>query len=419
VKPLADVPAFANILLLFSNPILGVLTGMLITAIIQSSSASVGILQALSATGKITYASAVPIVLGQNIGTCVTALLSSIGTNKNARRAALVHLYFNVIGTTVFLCLFYGLDAIFHFSFIANRASAVGIAVIHTVFNLSATALLLPFCNGLEKLAYLTIRDDPTDTRETFPLLDERLLVTPTVAISQCKALTNEMANLSKDALLRSIELIENFSEEKAVVIMNMEDVIDRFEDQLGSYLVKISSKSLSAADGREVSKLLHSISDLERIGDHAVNIEKTAREIHEKKVAFSEQAKEEIVTISGAVREILELATESFIKEDVAVAKMVEPLEQVVDLLRSKLKRRHIHRLQEGSCTIEMGFIFLDLLTNFERVADHCSNIAVCIIEMEHGTLDTHEYLKEVKRISDDEYSTLFENFKQKYAIS
>lgn len=415
VKPLANVPQFTEILTMFSNPVMGVLAGALITGIIQSSSASVGILQALSITGSMTYGSALPIIMGQNIGTCVTALLSSVGTNKNAKRTAMVHLYFNIIGTVVFLTVFYIINAFVHLSFIQNAASPFGIAVIHTVFNLVCTAVMLPFSKGLERLAYLTIPDDGKE--EIFLLLDERLLVTPSIAIEQCKKLTIEMAHISREALEKSIDLLYKFDEKSAAEVVAAEDVIDTYEDKLGSYLVKVSDRQISLNDSREISKVLHTIGEFERIGDHAYNIYELSKEMHEKKIVFSKAAQDELATIVAAVREILQLAVDSFVEGDTEIAAKVEPLEEVIDFLRGTLKNRHISRLRAGKCTIEMGFIFTDLLTNFERVADHCSNIAVCVIEIENNSFETHQYLNDIK-VSSGAFRTEYQRYYEKYSV-
>jgi len=356
--------------------------------------------------------------MGQNIGTCVTALLSSIGTNKNARRTAIVHLYFNIIGTIVFLTLFYIINAIVDFSFINDAATPAGIAIVHTAFNLVSTAVMLPFTRGLEKLAYLTIRDKPDGKEETFALLDERLLATPSVAIERCKKLAIDMAHLAQESLVTAIGLTENYAEEKAQEVLDAEDYLDQYEDQLGTYLVKLSGYSLSPRDSRGISKLLHSIGDFERIGDHAVNIKELADEMHEKKIVFSESARHELTVISSAVKEILSMATDSFVRDDITLAGKVEPLEEVVDYLRGVLKNRHITRLQEGKCTIEMGFIFTDLLTNFERVADHCSNIAVCVIEIANDSFDTHAYLNELKSADSGVFREQYDVYYHKYAI-
>lgn len=415
VEPLADVPEFTQILTMFSNPIMGVLVGALITGIIQSSSASVGILQALSSTGTVTIGVTIPIIMGQNIGTCVTALLSSIGTNKSARRTAIVHLYFNIIGTVVFLSLFCLLDALAGFAFLDAAATPFSIAVVHTAFNGLSTLIMLPFATGLEKLAYLTIPDDGTE--EKVLLLDERLMVTPSVAIEQCKRHTIDMAKLSQNALETAIKLISKYDDKNANKVCHIEKELDNYEDKLGTYLVKLSEHNLSLSDSRQISKLLHTIGEFERIGDHAVNIYQLAREIHEKKIVFSPNAQKELMIIVAAVEEILHYATEAFVTDDLELAAEVEPLEEVIDNLRGTMKKRHISRLQEGICTIEMGFIYTDLLTNFERVSDHCSNIAVCVIEITNDSFDTHEYLSSVKS-SDTNFRDQFEKYSKKYSI-
>lgn len=416
VKPLANVPEFTNILTLFSNPILGVLTGMLLTAVIQSSSASVGILQALSVTGSITFGSAIPIITGQNIGTCVTALLSSVGANKNARRAAVVHLVFNVMGTVLFLTVFYILNAIIGFEFVDNSINAAQIAVVHTVFNVFATAVLFPFNKLLEKIACLIIRDE--EAPEESQLLDERFLSTPSVAIGRAKELTAEMASLSREMMFKAISMIDNFDETAAEELAALEDKIDTYEDKLGTYLVKLSAKSLSTKDSHEISKLLHSIGDFERIGDHAINVYEAAEEIHQKGISFSNGADREIGIISDAVKEILDLAVDAFIDDDVVTATHVEPLEEVIDNLKVELKTNHIDRLRNGVCTIEIGFVFSDLITNFERVADHCSNIAVCLIQIARDSFDTHKYLSGVKKYGENSFKEQYEMYSEKYKI-
>ena len=417
VEPLADVPEFTNILLVFSNPLLGVLCGALLTAVIQSSSASVGILQALSATGSVTYSSAIPIILGQNIGTCVTALISSIGANKNARRAAVVHLYFNLIGSGLFLAIFYLLNGILHFSFYGQPIDRLGIAVVHTCFNLLSTLTLLPFTKLLEKLAYLTIRDTAND--EKFQILDERFLASPAVAIHQCQKMAVSMAKLAQHSLYQAIGLVGSYDEKIAYSIEEGEDQIDMYEDKLGTYLVRLSSKNLTIEESREISKLLHVIGDFERIGDHAVNILKSAKEMQVKKYAFSEQAQKEISTISGAIEEIVDLATQAFVENDLHLASKVEPLEQVVDSLKDELRSRHVQRLQNGECTISNGFIFSDLLTNYERVADHCSNIGVCVLRIAEDSFDTHEYLNRIKDGHDDTFENRYNRYKEKYQLA
>ena len=419
VKPLADNPEFGRILTLFSNPVLGVLTGALLTGVIQSSSASVGILQALSVTGGITYANAVPIILGQNIGTTVTALLSSIGTNKNARRTAVVHLCFNVIGSTVFLLLFYIVRWTVGIPFVNNSINAAGIAVVHTLFNVTATVILFPFAKLLEKIAYLIIKEDKeSKSDEKTSLLDERLLTTPSIAIARAKNVTDHMATLSKDTLLLAMDLIKVFDAEKISIIRENEKIIDNYEDKLGTYLVKLSRESLALEDSHEVSNLLHSIGDFERMSDHAVNLTDVAEEIHEKQITFSPNGSKEIRVITNALTEILTLTTDAFINKDLEIAKQVEPLEQLIDRLRTKMKNRHIQRVKANECSIETGFVFNDLLTNYERVADHCSNVAVCLIEVAHDSFETHEYLSHVKGDGDNDFEMHYNNYKQKYVI-
>lgn len=416
VKGLADVPAFQDLLLMFQNPIFGVLVGAVVTAVIQSSSASVGILQALSATGKITYGAAIPIILGQNIGTCATALISCIGANKNAKRAAMVHLYFNLIGTALFLALFYGLNALVDLAFIDNILNAAHIAVIHTLFNVLSTLVLLPAYKLLGKLAEITIKDKSIQEIALFP--DERFLNSPSFAIEQCRKSTIKMAFLTKNTLLNSMALLDNYTEKAAEEIEADENKTDMYEDKLGTYLVKLSSKALSEADSRNVSELLLSIGDFERISDHAVNIMQAAREMHEKGISFSDEAKAELSIIGSALREILDITVDSFDQNDPVLAAKVEPLEQVIDDLRAALKTRHISRLQAGCCTIELGFIFSDILNNYERVSDHCSNIAVCVIQTRSSAFDTHGYLRELKASGQPQFTADYKSFKEKYLL-
>lgn len=421
VEPLKDVPEFANILLLFRNPLLGVLAGALLTAIIQSSSASVGILQALSSTGAIKFGAALPIILGQNIGTCVTALLSSIGTSKNAKRVAVVHLYFNIIGTVLFLAAFYTLNAVFSFPFMNDTVGAANIAVVHTIFNFTTTIVLLPFIKLLEKLAYLTIKDgrneQPVSAEDQFKLLDERFLQSPSFAIEQCRTVASNMADISRKSIILAMELVENYSDDKAEQISGMESAVDMYEDRLGAYLVKLSSTDLSYRDSQSVATLLHTIGDFERISDHAKNMAETAKEKHDKDIEFSVQAVKELKVICEAVKEILDLAVKAFTEQDLYSAYLVEPLEEVVDQLRTKLKSRHVKRLQRGMCTIELGFIFTDLLTNLERVSDHCSNIAVCLIQVNDDNFETHEYLRTVKT-SGEAFDSEVEKYQQIFAL-
>ena len=408
---LAENETFCNILMMFSNPVLGVIAGAVLTAVLQSSSASIGILQSIAiSTGKVTYSVALPLLLGQNIGSCVTALISSVGANKPAKRVAFVHLYFNVIGTVVFLSIFYLLNAFISMPFMEESLNAVGIAVIHTGFNVLATALFLPFTKQLEKLACLTVRDDSNDEKLTPMLLDERLLKTPSVAIEQCRNVCIRMARLTQETLKMSMEVVTTYDAKKCAEVIDNENAIDIFEDKIGSYILKISSKDLSENDSKIVSSMLHTIGDLERISDHAVNIVEAAEEMHSKKIKFSQQALRELPVIVNAVSEILDMSINAFINNDVNLAKNVEPLEDV--------KTRHIERLRNGKCTIELGFILQDLLTNFERVSDHCSNIAVYLIQISDNSMDTHEYMNELKKLDRSEFMDEFNDYKNKYIL-
>ena len=416
---LAENETFCNILMMFSNPVLGVIAGAVLTAVLQSSSASIGILQSIAiSTGKVTYSVALPLLLGQNIGSCVTALISSVGANKPAKRVAFVHLYFNVIGTVVFLSIFYLLNAFISMPFMEESLNAVGIAVIHTGFNVLATALFLPFTKQLEKLACLTVRDDSNDEKLTPMLLDERLLKTPSVAIEQCRNVCIRMARLTQETLKMSMEVVTTYDAKKCAEVIDNENAIDIFEDKIGSYILKISSKDLSDNDSKIVSSMLHTIGDLERISDHAVNIVEAAEEMHSKKIKFSQQALRELPVIVNAVSEILDMSINAFVNNDVNLAKNVEPLEDVIDQLRSDLKTRHIERLRNGKCTIELGFILQDLLTNFERVSDHCSNIAVYLIQISDNSMDTHEYMNELKKLDRSEFMDEFNDYKNKYIL-
>lgn len=415
VAGLQDVPEFQSIFLMFTNPVLGVLAGAILTAIIQSSSASVGILQALSATGQVTYGAAIPIIMGQNIGTCVTAMISSVGANKNAKRAAVVHLLFNIIGTCVWLSVFYLINAVVHFDFVGNSIDQLGIAVVHTTFNVLCTALLFPFSGLLEKLACRLVRDDKVP--EQIQILDERLLSTPPVAIGRCQEVAETMARISMDALRTGCRLIEHYDAKEAQAVRETEKEADQYEDMLGTYLVKLGRENLSERDNRQVSKLLHIIGDFERISDHAVNVVESAEEMRSKGLHFSPQAKQELNVLTSAVGEIMDLSLDAFFKDDPDLAVKVEPLEQVVDTLKEQLRNRHILRLQRGECTIELGFVWSDLLTDLERVADHCSNIAGCVIEMSHGSLDVHEYLDYIKGGS-IAFQRAYNAYARKYAL-
>lgn len=410
---------FCNILMMFSNPILGVIAGAVLTAVLQSSSASIGILQSIAiSTGKVTYAIALPLLLGQNIGSCVTALISSIGANKPAKRVAVVHLYFNVIGTVLFLSVFYLINAFIDLPFMQDSLNAVGIAVIHTGFNVLTTALFLPFTKQLERLACLTVRDKPGEKKQDAPMLDERLLKTPSVAIEQCRNVSIRMAELTLETLRTSLEVVMEYDQKKCNEVIDNENSIDLYEDKIGSYILKISSKDLSETDSKIVSMMLHTIGDLERISDHAVNIIEAAGEMHTKKIKFSDQALRELKVMIKAVNEILDMSINSFINADVNLAKCVEPLEDVIDQLRNELKSRHIERLRSGKCTIELGFILQDLLTNFERVSDHCSNIAVYLIQINDNSMDTHEYMNELKKLDRSEFMDEFNDYSKKYIL-
>ena len=415
VSGLRNVPEFQNILVMFSNPVLGVFAGALLTAIIQSSSASVGILQALASTGQITYATAVPIIMGQNIGTCVTAMISSVGTNKNARRTAVVHLLFNIIGTAVWLAVFCAVKALFDLPVIQQSANQLGIAIVHTAFNVLCTALLLPMSGLLEKIACLIVRDDARE--EGTDELDERLMAAPAVAIAQCRKVVDRMAQISVDALKASLNMLDEYDGKTADRIREDEDRTDRYEDLLGDYLVCLSNHALSDEDRQESAELLHLIGDFERISDHAVNILESAEEMREKHISFSDAAQRELKIMRSAVCEILDLALEAYRNNDPRTAKQVEPLEEVVDTLKEQLRMRHILRLQNGVCTIELGFVWADLLTNLERVADHCSNIAGRVIESRNASIDLHAYLDNVK-IGNQKFAEEYNAYAKKYAL-
>ena len=412
VAPLADMPEFSSLLTAFRNPILGVLVGAVFTGIIQSSAASVGILQALALTGSISFGMAIPIIMGQNIGTCVTALISSIGVNRNAKQVAVVHISFNVIGTVICLTLFYGAHALIGFTFIDDPISAVGIAFCHTIFNVFTTALLLPFSRQLEKLARILVKSE--DKSRDVVFLDPLLLRTPSVAISECVNKTNQMARLAHQNLLLSIEQFRCYSADREATINANEDKLDIYEDRLGSYLVEVSRHNISTKDSRDVARLLHAINDFERIGDHALNLQVSAQELHDKKLSFSDEAKTELAVLTKALTDILASTFDCFVKNDAGAAEHIEPLEETIDRLIEEIRLRHIERLQTGRCTIQLGFVLNDLLTNFERVSDHCSNIAVCVIESREGVMDSHAYLHEVKAGSPTFNSDLRADLKQ-----
>ena len=424
MSPLADEPWFMDLFLSFKNPILGVIAGAVLTAVLQSSSASVGILQALTSTGAVTYSTAVPIIMGQNIGTTVTALISSAGANKNAKRTAFVHLYFNLIGTVIFMTVFYLINAVVGFSFFHQAATPAGIAVIHSVFNVTATIILLPFAKGLEKLACLTIRDKKEDVvvsaedRE-FMILEPRFLEKPAFAVEQSRNAARKMAEESHNALFTALSLVDKYSEEGVERVENMESKVDRYEDELGTYLVKLSHKDISEADSHSLSIMLHCIGDFERISDHAVNIMESAQELYEKGLKFSENAKKDLEVLGQAVEDIVNTAYEVFDKQDMKLAEKIEPLEEVIDELSKEVKRRHVQRLRNGECTIEMGFILSDITTCLERVADHCSNIGVCVTQVNEDLYDTHSHLNIVKSHPDETFYHELEDARIKYQLS
>ena len=417
VSPLRSSESFRNLLLLFSNPVLGVLAGAVFTAIIQSSSASVGVLQALSSTGAITMDSAIPIIMGQNIGTCVTAMLSSIGANTNARRAAVVHLSFNIIGTAVMLLVFCAVRAMLQPAFLALPATAASIAVAHSLFNIACTAILLPASGLLEKLSIAIVPEKRTK-QDSDPLLDERLLATPAIAVERCRVVALGMARESFEAVRLSMQALVSYSPALGDKIRELEDSTDRYEDRLGTYLLTLARQPMTASDSDESGRLLHMISDFERVADHAVNILESAEELHAKKIELPLDAQEELATLERAVREIGTLSLQAFETGDLTAASRVEPLEQVIDTLKDQLRTRQIARLQKGACSLETGFIWTDLLTNFERVADHCSNIAGCVLETQHKSLDLHEYLDGVKQ-SAPEFRREYEAYSRKYALA
>ena len=395
VSPLADAPEFAAILTAFENPLLGVLVGAVFTGIIQSSAASVGVLQALALTGSITYGMAIPIIMGQNIGTCVTALISSIGVSRNAKKVAIIHISFNLIGTGVLLIVYYALDALLHFAFTGSPIDAAGIAFVHSVFNVVTTVMLLPFGKFLVRIANTLLKDKAEEHPNH--LLDERLLSTPSVAIAECDRLTNRMAEMAQATLMKAFAVSRSYDEAVSDSIIEDENELDRYEDELGTLLVHLSSQQLSANDSIRVSKMLHAIGDFERLGDHALNIRETAKELHDKSAHFSEEAQHEMLTLTDALEEILAIATEAYCTNNVKRAYRVEPLEEVIDDLVATIKSNHIARLTAGECDIEKGFILNDFLNNFERVSDHCSNIAVTIIELSNNRFDTHRYIHSV----------------------
>ena len=418
VSPLADMPEFESLLVQFSNPLLGVLIGAVFTGVIQSSAASMGILQALSMTGSITYGMALPIIMGLNIGTCATSLISCIGTNVKARRVAILHVSIKIIGTLILLPLFLLGNSLFHWSFVTQAAKPWDIALLHTIFNLLTCALLMPVAGRLVNLTERLVKDHshPADTASQ-PQLDELLLRSPSVAVGESFHVSKDMCRQAHEILQLAIGLFDRFDETAEQRILQMEDSLDNFEDKLGTYLVKLSSQALSSEDSQVVSKILHAIGDFERLGDHACNLVKVAREIHEKQVSFSPNAAREIKVLTDAIQEILNITACAYDGDSVELAAKVEPLEQVIDRLTVQIKNNHVKRLQHGACTIEGGFILADLLNNYERISDHCSNIAVAIIEVEHNSFDTHKYLNGVK-YGNSVFNEIYDSFDKKYAL-
>ena len=421
VKPLADVPEFTGILTMFSNPVLGLIAGAVLTAVIQSSSASVGILQALCATGAVSYATALPIIMGQNIGTCVTAMISSVGASKNAKRAAFIHLYFNIIGTAIFMIVFYSVNVVVPFAFLGESANAAGIAVIHSLFNVGATCLLLPFTKQLEWLACHTVRSKEkiTTVENRLRLLDSRFLDQPGLAMEHSNQVMSEMTRLTTNSLDMAMSLLESYNSEDEALVEEMENRVDMYEDQLGRYLLDISTRELNAADSYDLSVLLHCISDIERISDQTVSIARRAREMHEKQLHFAENARKEVRILCAAVSELVHQTADLLVTRDVQAAVRIEPLEEVIDNISDKMTLHHVARLRKGRCTIEMGFILNDLTNSLERVADHCSNVAVSILEQQEDSGGRHEVRRELKHSNNADLMKVYKEYKEKYSIS
>lgn len=423
VKPLREVPEFTSMLTKFSNPFLGLLAGLLLTAIIQSSSASVGILQALCLSGTVGFNTALPIIMGQNIGTTVTALISAIGANKNAKRTALIHVYFNIIGTVVFMTGFYLLHSFMDFPFMNEIATPADIATVHTIFNVTATVILLPFSKQLVKLATISISEEEqtmekSHAEKILAILDSRFLEMPSYAIEQSRSAACTMAELAEESINLAMELLVEYDEAKAKRVVELEDEIDVFEDHIGSYLIKVSSKNLSQTDSHIASVILHSIGDFERISDHARNIKEAAQEMYEKNLVFSDNAKAELNVFKRAIHDIVKLTTLSFLEEDLKLATQVEPLEEVIDRLNDEIKQRHVKRLRQGTCTIELGFVLSDITTDLERISDHCSNIAVCLLEVHDDELDSHAYINQLKKEDNIDFTSKVVLYEQRYQL-
>lgn len=421
VAPLKENEHFVHAFTMFSNPFMGILVGILFTAVLQSASASVGILQALSVTGSITFATALPITMGIGVGAACPVLLSSIGTNKNGKRTALIYLINDLFGMVIWSVAFYSANAIVHFSFMNMTMSPMTIALLNTVFRLATILLLIPFIPSIEKLVFKVVKDDPEELEEQadFDLLEERFLAYPALAIGQCHTAINGMAKKARKNIFRSLSLLSDFSKDKYNKVQEKENLIDKYEDKLGAYLMQLTGHEMSPAQTREASEFLHTLTDFERLGDHAVNISKVAIELSEKKVAFSESAQYELGVLESAVREIVDITVEAFCEDDLQKAARIEPLRELIGMLCNELKNRHVVRLREGKCEMKQGFAFNDLLTNLERIAAHCSNVAVAIIELETSEVDTHEYLKSLRQMKNEQYLDWFDEYAQKYNIA
>lgn len=423
MKPLSQVPWFTGLFTAFTNPLLGLLVGALITAVIQSSSASVGILQALCASGSINYAAAVPIILGQNIGTCVTAMMSGVGASKNARRASIVHLLFNIIGTVIFMIAFYTLNAVFHFAFLQDAADSAGIALVHTGFNVLATLVLLPFANYLERLSLMLIKPDEEEERQAkeaglFAKMDERFLNTPSFALEQAYSYALKMAELTRESLEKAADSLFEYHKKTVREVEQMENLVDRYDDEISGYLVKLSSKNLSEPDSRKLNMLLHSVGDLERIADHAMNLADCAKEMNKKEQSFSDKATEELRVFSQAVRDIVSASVEVFVSGDEEAAKSIEPFEEAIDTLQKEMKKRHMKRLRKGKCTAEMGFVLSDITNNFERIADHCSNLAIHVMQLQEDDTHAHEYVDLIEKGAGTEFDRALQEHLRRYEL-
>ncbi len=423
VKPLSQVPEFTGLFTMFTNPLLGLLVGALVTAVIQSSSASVGILQALCVTGSINYAAAVPIILGQNIGTCVTAMMSGVGASKNARRASIVHLLFNMIGTAIFMIAFYTLNAVMDFAFMEEAADSAGIALVHTGFNVLATLVLLPFANLLEKLSLIIIKPDEEEERqamenELFAKMDERFLSTPSFALEQAYSYVLKMAALTKESLNGATDNLFEFDKKRVKDIEQMESLVDRYEDEISGYLVKLSSRNLSEPDSRKLNMLLHSVGDLERISDHAINLVDCAKTMNKKEQHFSEKATEELQIFSQAVRDIVKASIGVLETQDEEGAKSIEPFEEAIDILQKEMKKRHVKRLRKGKCTAEMGFVLSDITNNYERIADHCSNLAINVMQLREDDTHAHEYVDSIEKGEGSAFDKIMQEHLKRYEL-